>query len=327
MFDWIFDGAMDQVAELVTKLIGETILGMAKFTWEMLSSAFTTEQITSATWDVVRGNGQEGFVHVWVVVMAPILVAIVCIQVAVSMLKRNKAGLLRAGLGAVFGIPLSFFAVWLIEKLTISMDEATQFIFSSVTAEGGPEAVFMRAFGFKVSKEGANGFGYIMDTGHWMWWTGSAGGPLIIGLVIMALSGIAALILNGMMIFRGFALVVAASLAPVVIMMMPLEASKSWLTKWAELVTGLLLAKPLAFSVLAFSMALFNGATDVNQTIMGLVGMVIAAMMPLVAMKFISFTPTSATSDMDGAAKGAAQAPGRLGVSVIRSRSLRGGRK
>lgn len=323
LFDWAFEGALNGIGEMISQAILGFVISLAKLTRDMLFSAFTTEQVTESTWQVVRGSGSTGFVHMWIMIMAPVLVAIVCIQAAVSMLRRNKAGIIRAGVGAVFGIPLSLFAVWMIEKLLKAMDETTVFITNAVGKT--PEEAFMRVFGFIPSDKGPEGLGYEMDMTHWMWWTGSAGAPLFIGLVIFLLVAIAALVLNAMMIFRGFALAVAASLAPVVIMMMPLEASKSWFTKWAELITGLLLAKPLAFAVLVFSMSLFNESVSVNDTLMGLVGMIIASMMPLIAMKFISFTPASSTTDMDGAAKGAAQAPGRVASSMLRMRSL--GRK
>lgn len=319
-FDWAFGGLMDGLGEAVAKMVMGFVLSLAKLTQDMLFSAFTNEQVTENVWKVVRGSGSTGFVHMWIMIMAPILVAVVCIQAAVSMLKRNKAGIIRAFAGAVFGIPLSLFAVWMIEKLLKAMDDATGFIMQTVGTT--PERSLMKVFGFKPIERGTNEFGYEMDPLHWIWWTGSEGAPIFIGLIVFCLVAIAALVLNGMMIFRGFALAVAASLAPVVIMMMPLEASKSWFTKWAELVTGLLLAKPLAFAVLVFSMSLFNDSVGINDTMMGLVGMVIAAMMPLIAMKFISFTPSSSTSDMDGAAKGAAQSPGRLATTAFRARSM-----
>lgn len=321
LFDWAFEGALNGVGEMVSEFVLGLVISLAKLTRDMLFSAFTTQQVTEDTWQVVRGSGSGGFVQMWMMIMAPVLVGIVCVQVAVSMLKRNKAGLIRAGVGAVFGIPLSLWAVWMVEKLLKAMDETTVFIMNSVGKT--PEEAFMRVFGFMKSSKGPEGLGYEMDMTHWMWWTGSPGAPLLIGVVIFLLVAIAALILNSMMIFRGFALVVAVSVAPVVIMMMPLEASKAWFTKWAELVTGLLIAKPLAFSVLVFSMSLFNESVSVNDTIMGLVGMVVASMMPLIVMKFISFTPTSSTSDMDGGAKSAAQAPGRVAGSLVRTRQLR----
>lgn len=320
MFDWIAEGILKEASLLIQNFVGNVCLSMGNLAWSMLESAFGTEQLTAGTWDTVSGPDGSGFIHTWIAIMAPVLVAVVCIQAAWSALRRNKAGIIRAGVGATLGIPASLLAVWLMEKISIAMDEVTAFISNQMGST--PIDAFMKAFGFKPLDKPENDFGYEIDPEHWIWWVSGPQGAMILGVLMMVLVAIAAIVLNVMMIFRGFALIVAAALAPVVIMMMPWEASKSWFTKWAELVTGLLIAKPLAFSVLMFSMMLFESSEGVTQTMMGLVGMVLAALMPLLAMKFISFTPANSTSDMDAGGKSAAQAPARLATTMVRSRAL-----
>ena len=322
LFDFIADSIQSQIVEVINNVVKDIAYNFAQLAWTMLESAFTNEQISAASWDTVSGENGTGFIYTWIQIMAPILVAIVAVQAAYSALKRNKAGIIRAGLGAVAGIPLSLLAVWLIEKFTSAMDEASLFI--SGQMGDTPVDAFMKVFGFKKLDGVAEGeLNFEIDPEHWIWWVSGPSGAPVMGLVIMILVAIAALILNAMMLFRGFALLVAAAMAPIVVMMMPLEASKSWFTKWAELVTGLLIAKPLAFSVLTFSISMFESAEGPNATIMAIIGIIVAAFMPLLVLKFVSFTPVSSTSDMDQSAKGAAQAPARLASSVVRMRRRR----
>lgn len=313
---------VDWIGDFVNGIFKDIILSFAKMLADMLTSAFTQAQIEDSSWTMVRGSGGEtGMVWVWIWIMGPILVAVAVSQIAVSAFRRSKQGILRGFIGGLLAIPVSLIAVWLIQKLDTAMTEVSTFLEAS--SGNSTTDVFMKMFGFVRSDDGPDGLDYVMSDGGWMWW--SPGGPLVMGVLIMLFVAIAAMILNGMMIFRSFALIVAASLAPVVIMMMPLEAAKGWTSKWAETVVGLLLAKPLTMSVLMLATALAgDGEGTVSQTMMGLIGIIIAAFMPLLAMKFVSFTAASSTSDMDQGAKGAAQSPARTATSLL---SLRRGRK
>jgi hypothetical protein len=91
------------------------------------------------------------------------------------------------------------------------------------------------------------------------------------------------------MIFRTFALAVLAAVAPVALMMMPWEKSKAWVGRWCEVVVALLLAKPLAATVLAAAIKLFADSTSFAGLAAGTVGMILACGAPLVALRLVSF--------------------------------------
>ncbi len=72
-------------------------------------------------------------------------------------------------------------------------------------------------------------------------------------------------------------------------MMMPWEKSKAWAGRWCEVVVALLLAKPLAATVLAAAIKLFADSTSFAGLAAGTVGMVLACGAPLMALRLVSF--------------------------------------
>ncbi|MFP3686194.1 type IV secretion system protein, partial [Bacillus sp. SIMBA_026] len=88
---------------------------------------------------------------------------------------------------------------------------------------------------------------------------GAVAGAIVTAMAVVVV-WILAFILMCSMIFRTFALAVLAALAPVALMMLPWEKSKAWSGRWCEIVVALLLAKPLAATVLATAIKLFAGS-------------------------------------------------------------------
>lgn len=319
------DMAVNAVAGIMKGIIG----GMASGVWDMISGAFTNTGITDSSWNIVGGaSGGGGYVGTWILVMAPVLVAIVAIQVTISAFKRSGSGMMRAGVGAVVGIPASLIVVWFVEKLSFAFEGVTQFFLGSLGEKGGMTP-FMKLFGY-LPVEGSEPMEFAVDPNNWLWKTDTSGGATtwISALLIMAIAWVFSLILSAMMIFRDLGILVLAAAAPVAVMMMPLEVTKAWIGKWGSLVAGLLMAKPLSAFVLVFSVSLFTGSADVTQTIAGLLGMVMASAMPLVVIKFFSFTSTGSIADVDSGHKQASQGTGRAASSVARlgGRIIRRGR-
>ena len=67
---------------------------------------------------------------------------------------------------------------------------------------------------------------------------------------------------HGSMIFRSFALIVLAAVAPGALMPLPWENTKAWSRLWCETVIALLIAKPLAATLLAVAVKLFANSTS-----------------------------------------------------------------
>jgi TrbL/VirB6 plasmid conjugal transfer protein len=91
------------------------------------------------------------------------------------------------------------------------------------------------------------------------------------------------------MIFRSFALVVLAAVAPVALMLLPWDKTKSWARRWCEVVIALVLAKPLAATVLAVAIKLFAESKSFAGLAAGTVGMALACGAPLMALRLVSF--------------------------------------
>jgi hypothetical protein len=82
---------------------------------------------------------------------------------------------------------------------------------------------------------------------------------------------------------------VLAAVAPVALMLMPWDKTKTWARRWCEIVVALLLAKPLAATVLAVAIKLFADSTSFAGLAAGTVGMVLACGAPLMALRLVSF--------------------------------------
>ena len=114
-------------------------------------------------------------------------------------------------------------------------------------------------------------------------------GTIVITVLATLIVWVLAFILMCSMIFRSFALIVLAAVAPVALMLMPWEKTKSWAGRWCELVVALLLAKPLAATVLAVAVKLYANSTSFAGMAAGAVGMTLACAAPLMALKLVGF--------------------------------------
>lgn len=114
-------------------------------------------------------------------------------------------------------------------------------------------------------------------------------GTIVITVLATLIIWVLAFILMCSMIFRSLALIVLAAVAPVALMLMPWEKTKSWTGRWCEVVIALLLAKPLAATVLAVAVKLYADATSFAAMAAGAVGMTLACAAPLMALKLVGF--------------------------------------
>jgi hypothetical protein len=73
------------------------------------------------------------------------------------------------------------------------------------------------------------------------------------------------------------------------LMLVPWEKTKTWARRWSEVVVALLLAKPLAATVLAVAIKLFADSKSFAGLAAGTVGMALACGAPLMALRLVSF--------------------------------------
>ena len=272
--------ANDNALGAVTTLFANILQNMASWLWAFITGAFTVSNVDNSQWLSI-----EGLTNWWSIVMMTPLVVVMILQVLSGLMSQQPRRIGRAMLGGAAAIPLVGAAVYLVRQLTRASDQASAALLESIGSE--PYLVFMRLFGFERAPEGAGREWNLVSLAP-----GTTGGPVgavVVTLMAVAVVWILSFILMCSMIFRSFALVVLAAVAPVALMLLPWDKTKSWARRWCEVVTALVIAKPLAGTVLAVAVKLFAESKSFAGLAAGTVGMVLACGAPLMAMRLVSF--------------------------------------
>ncbi|WP_181037197.1 type IV secretion system protein [Arthrobacter sp. 4R501] len=253
---------------------------MASWLWAFITGAFTVSDVDDSQWLSIRG-----LTSWWVVVMMTPLVVVMILQVLSGLASQQPRRIGRAMLGGAVAIPLVGAAVYLVRQLTRATDLASAALLESIGSD--PYLVFMRLFGFERAPEGTGREWNLVSLAPGT--TGGAPGAVVVTLMAIIAVWILAFILMCSMIFRSFALVVLAAVAPVALMLLPWDKTKSWARRWCEVVVALVIAKPLAATVLAVAVKLFAESKSFAGLAAGTVGMVLACGAPLMALRLVSF--------------------------------------
>ncbi|WP_307277237.1 type IV secretion system protein [Arthrobacter sp. W4I7] len=253
---------------------------MASWLWAFITGAFTVSDIDDSQWLSI-----QGLTNWWVVVMLTPLVVVMILQILSGLVSQQPRRIGRAMLGGAAAIPLVGAAVYLVRQLTRASDLASAAVLESLGSD--PYLVFMRLFGFERAPEGSGREWNLVSLAPGT--TGGAPGAVVVTVMAVIVVWILAFILMCSMIFRSFALVVLAAVAPVALMLLPWDKTKSWARRWCEVVIALVLAKPLAGTVLAVAVKLFAESKSFAGLAAGAVGMVLACGAPLMALRLVSF--------------------------------------
>ncbi|KNH21166.1 hypothetical protein ACU18_03275 [Arthrobacter sp. ZBG10] len=248
--------------------------------WGFITGAFSVSEVDDSQWAAIGG-----LTNWWVIVMMTPLVVGMILQLLSGLISQQPRRLIRALVGGAAAVPLVAAAVYLVQQLTRVTDSASTALLESIGTD--PYVVFMRLFGFERAPEGSEREWNVISLAPGN--QGGAVGGAIVTVMAVIVVWILAFILMCSMIFRTFALAVLAAVAPVALMMMPWEKSKAWAGRWCEVVVALLLAKPLAATVLAAAIKLFADSTSFAGLAAGTVGMVLACGAPLMALRLVSF--------------------------------------
>lgn len=272
--------ANDGATGAVTSLFANILQNVASWLWAFITGAFSASDVDDSQWLAV-----DGITHWWVIVMMTPLVIVMILQLLSGLLSQQPRRLARALVGGAMAVPLVAGAVFLVRQLTKVSDSASAALLESMGPD--PYLVFMRLFGFERAAAGSGREWNVVSLGP-----GTTAGP-VGGVVVTAMAVIVvwilAFILMCSMIFRSFALIVLAAVAPVALMLVPWEKTKTWARRWSEVVVALLLAKPLAATVLAVAVKLFADSKSFAGLAAGTVGMALACGAPLMALRLVSF--------------------------------------
>nr|WP_306631470.1 type IV secretion system protein [Arthrobacter ulcerisalmonis] len=270
----------DNALGAVTSLFANILQNMASWLWAFITGAFTVSNIDDSQWLSIRG-----LTSWWVVVMMTPLVVVVILQVLSGLVSQQPRRIGRAMLGGAAAIPLVGAGVYLVRQLARSSDLASAALLASIGSD--PYIVFMRLFGFERAPEGSGREWNLVSLAPGT--TGGPAGAVVVTVMAVIVVWILAFILMCSMIFRSFALVVLAAVAPVALMLLPWDKTKSWARRWGEIVIALVIAKPLAATVLAVAVKLFSESKSFAGLAAGTVGMVLACGAPLMALRLVSF--------------------------------------
>lgn len=272
--------ANDNAVGAVTFLFANILQNMASWLWAFITGAFSVSDVDDSQWLSI-----EGLTSWWVVVMMTPLVVVMILQVLSGLVSQQPRRIGRAMFGGAAAIPLVGAAVYLVRQLTRASDLASAALLDSIGSD--PYLVFMRLFGFERAPEGSGREWNLVSLAPGT--TGGPAGAVVVTVMAVIVVWILAFILMCSMIFRSFALVVLAAVAPVALMLLPWDKTKSWARRWCEVVIALVLAKPLAGTVLAVAVKLFAESKSFAGLAAGTVGMALACGAPLMALRLVSF--------------------------------------
>jgi hypothetical protein len=261
-------------------MFAEVLQNIASWIWSFITGAFSVSNVDDSQWTAV-----QGLTNWWVVVMLTPLVIAMILQLLSGLISQQPRRLVRALVGGAVSIPMVGGAVYLARQLTKVGDSAAAALLDSMGTD--PYVVFMRLFGFERAPEGSGREWNVVSLSPGT--SSGAAGAVIVTAMAVIVVWILAFILMCSMIFRSFALIVLAAVAPVALMLMPWEKTKSWARRWCEIVVALLIAKPLAATVLAVAIKLFAESKSFAGLAGGAVGMALACGAPLMALRLVSF--------------------------------------
>ncbi|GAA1786341.1 hypothetical protein GCM10009712_37140 [Pseudarthrobacter sulfonivorans] len=272
--------ANDGVQSSITSFFANILQNVAAWIWSFITGAFSVSNVDDSQWTAI-----EGLTNWWVVVMLTPLVVVMILQLLSALISQQPRRLVRALAGGAAAIPMVAGAVYLVRQLTKVSDEASTALLGSLGTD--PYVLFMRLFGFEKAPAGSGREWNVVALAPGS--TGGAAGAVVVTALAVIVVWALAFILMCSMIFRSFALIVLAAVAPVALMLMPWEKTKSLTRRWTEVVVALLLAKPLAATVLAVAIKLFAESKSFAGLAAGTVGMALACAAPMMALRLVSF--------------------------------------
>jgi len=272
--------ANDGVQGSITSLFANILQSIASWIWSFITGAFSVSDVDDSQWIAV-----EGLTNWWVIVMMTPLVVVMILQLLSGLISQQPRRLAKALIGGAVAVPLVAAAVYLVRQLTKVGDSAATALLGSMGTD--PYVLFMRLFGFERAPADSGREWNVVSLSPGT--SGGGTGGVVVTAMAVIVVWILAFILMCSMIFRSFALVVLAAVAPVALMLMPWEKTRTWARRWCEIVVALLLAKPLAATVLAVAIKLFAESKSFAGLAAGVVGMALACGAPLMALRLVSF--------------------------------------
>ncbi|MFJ8896771.1 hypothetical protein ACIRCZ_19470 [Leifsonia sp. NPDC102414] len=271
--------------EAVARFLVSSISSISDFMADMLTSAFKSSRPGAAEWQI--SSAEFWF---WVGAMGIVLVVVAIMQMIPAMLLNNGKRVAQIALGLAGAIPTSVLSVWGMKQLCAYGDAVTDSLMGSVQGGGMGQAI-LHVFGF-TDVNGTvtmNTDSALMNSSTESAKSAAAVGTFLVTILILAVMALASLVLYVSMSIRGFSLIVLAGTAPIGLMMIGQPKVAAWAHRWANLTIGLILAEPLAASVLLIAVLLLGHGVNTGLLLVAAGAVFAAAFAPVWAVKLVSF--------------------------------------
>src|SRR6478736_2253741 len=205
----------------------------------------------------------------------PVVGLLFVVQVVTAMLARSPSGLWRAVWGSALGLFLGSACAVLTAGLLLIVDQFSASVLGGAqqTAQDG----IKKAFAMQGAIEGSG----------WLVVTLLAGFGILAWATVIVVLFLRKAMIIATLVFAPFAMAGLAS-----------GKTKSWATKWAELVFALALSKFVicAILTLAYSAVASSITGDISDALLGSVWVLLAAFSPLAVLQFVHFASEQITA-------------------------------
>lgn len=229
-------------------------------------------------------------------VMAIVVVGLCGLQIIATLVAGQRAGILRAVVGALLAWPTCVAAIWVSIRLVGVVDGLASAMIDDSSVATLSQLVDLAWLGSMVS-----------------------GNPATVALVtLLFVFGvfIPTLGLSIVMAFRNYALVMAVAVAPVSLMVWGMAALRGMARGWTKVTVALILTKPvMAIALVVAAQMITEGVShiELGAFLTGVAGIVLACFSPFAAMGMVSAGMAVADGNI---MRGAEQGLGRLARGV-----------
>lgn len=246
-------------SEMVAELGGNAVIGMGDFAADRIAEAFD-QNITTAQWNIAFE--QWGM---WAGILIPLVAAVMLVQVGLGAITQNKQRIMTAVLGGLFCVPFAAITVLLMTKIITAVDEGSQAVVTASIQNGGLGTMFVRMLGLQADGNGVQDTSMVGEMLQQVE-AQKAVAQIFPALIVMILVVIAAVFLTFAMTFREHGLLILAALAPLALMFIGQSRLVAWAEKWAGLVAGLIMMKPIVVGIMSVTVALGGEQLGTGQT-------------------------------------------------------------
>lgn len=233
----------------------------------------------------------------WIAIMVGVIVVVGLVQIIIAIVLGSVRRMLQVALAILSSIPSVYLGTIIMQQMIVFTNTVTDKFIDLIASdkEGGlPHAILVMTGLQTFAVTDPNAGAWVIAGG-----VGSKaiGGPIfggsspLMAILVLGFLLISVAFLAVSMLIRAFGLAVLATLAPIPLMFVGQPKFKSWAKGWAEIVTGMLLAKPLAAAIIGVAVAVSAGGataaqpsdhtvTDLFGVVAGFVGVFIASASP-----------------------------------------------